>query len=480
MGAVPSSQYIPAVNVNIGRRSGGYYFQGVIDDVSIYNRALSQAEIQNNMSIGVAASTSLITTSALTPLAVQGPIELNSADGASNREGRPSRLTGTSVSRLSCSPRSVKAGSQVTCELVITGSAVDSSIHLSSNSSQVRIPNAVATRANQSRLTFQASVDAAAKEQAVTVTASLNGASVQDMILVMPSSVPILTVPGKQFARFGAPLSFQITAVDPLDSPVQVLAAGIPAGASFDPSSGRFDWTPTSSQAGLHQLTFKAINGVGQSSTAQVSIDVDSGTPLLTGSAACSPGAIGTLRGKWLVNDGKELADATGKSLTLAGTTIKVNGEPAPVLFVSPTWVNFSCPSTQSQTQLSLAVETTSGASEPLTVEMKTVSPEIFSFEGAVPDQGVISFSETADIATERNAHIAGHPAQPDDEILIWGTGFGAAAGASSTRVSVRIGEVDAEVMSVRAVPGYAGIYTIQTRVPARTAIGALCRLKSA
>ena len=37
------------VNVNIGRRSGGYYFNGVIDDVRIYNRALSQAEIQADM-----------------------------------------------------------------------------------------------------------------------------------------------------------------------------------------------------------------------------------------------------------------------------------------------------------------------------------------------------------------------------------------------------------------------------------------------
>ena len=44
-GTVPASQINSAVNVNIGRRSGGsgYYFNGVIDDVHIYNRALSQA-----------------------------------------------------------------------------------------------------------------------------------------------------------------------------------------------------------------------------------------------------------------------------------------------------------------------------------------------------------------------------------------------------------------------------------------------------
>jgi hypothetical protein len=48
-GAIPSSQAPTTLNVNIGRRSGGYYFKGLIDEVQIYNRALSQAEIQTIM-----------------------------------------------------------------------------------------------------------------------------------------------------------------------------------------------------------------------------------------------------------------------------------------------------------------------------------------------------------------------------------------------------------------------------------------------
>jgi hypothetical protein len=34
------------VDVNIGRRSGGEYFNGIIDEVRVDGRALSQAEIQ--------------------------------------------------------------------------------------------------------------------------------------------------------------------------------------------------------------------------------------------------------------------------------------------------------------------------------------------------------------------------------------------------------------------------------------------------
>jgi fibronectin type 3 domain-containing protein len=48
-GAVPNVQANAAVNVNIGRRTGGYYFNGLIDEVRIYNRALSLAEIQSDM-----------------------------------------------------------------------------------------------------------------------------------------------------------------------------------------------------------------------------------------------------------------------------------------------------------------------------------------------------------------------------------------------------------------------------------------------
>ncbi len=49
VGTIPGSQSNSTVNVNIGRRTGGYYFNGVIDEIRIYNRALSVAEIQSDM-----------------------------------------------------------------------------------------------------------------------------------------------------------------------------------------------------------------------------------------------------------------------------------------------------------------------------------------------------------------------------------------------------------------------------------------------
>ena len=56
-GTVTATQQNAAVNANIGRRPfGSYLTNGRIDDVRIYNRPLTQAEIQADMSAGVAPS----------------------------------------------------------------------------------------------------------------------------------------------------------------------------------------------------------------------------------------------------------------------------------------------------------------------------------------------------------------------------------------------------------------------------------------
>jgi chitodextrinase len=57
VGTIPTAQFSPSVNVNIGRRSGGYYFKGTIDEVRIYNRALSAAEIAADMNTPIGGGT---------------------------------------------------------------------------------------------------------------------------------------------------------------------------------------------------------------------------------------------------------------------------------------------------------------------------------------------------------------------------------------------------------------------------------------
>ena len=60
VGTVPAVQNNPAtVNVNVGRRTGGFYFIGRLDEVRVYNRALSQTELQNDMNTPVGSSVSV-------------------------------------------------------------------------------------------------------------------------------------------------------------------------------------------------------------------------------------------------------------------------------------------------------------------------------------------------------------------------------------------------------------------------------------
>jgi hypothetical protein len=55
-GVVPARQFnAPSLSVNIGRHAAGFSFQGTIDEVRLYSRALTQAEIQADMNTPLGA-----------------------------------------------------------------------------------------------------------------------------------------------------------------------------------------------------------------------------------------------------------------------------------------------------------------------------------------------------------------------------------------------------------------------------------------
>jgi uncharacterized protein (TIGR03437 family) len=109
----------------------------------------------------------------------------------------------------------------------------------------------------------------------------------------------------------------------------------------------------------------------------------------------------------------------------------------------SPDQVDFLCPALEPATPFQVTVETSSGATEPLSMVMQNASPWI-----VLPD------------AVDQSP--AGW-AQPGGEIQIWGTGFSL---PTQGRLSVMLGGVDVAVESVQPVPDHAGLYIIQLRVP--------------
>ncbi len=87
---------------------------------------------------------------------------------------------------------------------------------------------------------------------------------------------PSLTVPATQRVAELTELTFTVGASDPDAGDTVTLGNGpLPTGASFDPSSGTFTWTPTAEQAGLHTVTFTATDGFTTPVSADVLISVD-------------------------------------------------------------------------------------------------------------------------------------------------------------------------------------------------------------
>ncbi len=65
---------------------------------------------------------------------------------------------------------------------------------------------------------------------------------------------------GKLTATEGAPVAFTVSATDPEGKPVtyEVEADTMPAGASFNPTTAAFSWTPAEGQYGMYPVTFRA------------------------------------------------------------------------------------------------------------------------------------------------------------------------------------------------------------------------------
>ncbi|MEW6427388.1 MAG: putative Ig domain-containing protein [Thermodesulfobacteriota bacterium] len=81
-------------------------------------------------------------------------------------------------------------------------------------------------------VTFQVSDGTAIVTETVTITVSLT------------NRPPVLTPIGNKSVAEGSPLAFTVIASDPDNNPLSFSATGLPTGASLDPSTGAFAWTP--------------------------------------------------------------------------------------------------------------------------------------------------------------------------------------------------------------------------------------------
>jgi uncharacterized protein (TIGR03437 family) len=270
-------------------------------------------------------------------------------------------------------------------------------------------------------------------------------------------------------------LSFDVSAA--AGAPARLSAGAVPEGAVFDPSTGHFEWTPTQAQQGRHDVIFTATDQNNLSASASVAVSVGQGAPAIAaignGAAgsrynACMPGSPASIFGDWLAAD--TAADASGSGNQLAGTQVLVNGEAVPVLYVSPSQVNFLCPSVAPGTTLEVAVENLAGRAGPVQLRMAEAAAQIVTLDGSGQGQAAITIADTSRVAMPRNYRYPGQPAEVGDDVSIPVIGIGATTNLAT--LVLKIGGISTPIRTVQPMAGEAGVMEIRASIPDGVAFG--------
>jgi uncharacterized protein (TIGR03437 family) len=308
---------------------------------------------------------------------------------------------------LSCSPRLVQGGDTVSCEVHLSSTASPEALRLdvSTSDPSVRAPSQISTRPLQSTLSFQVAVDALPETRAARIQVSLGASTVQDFITVQGAMKP---------------------AASPARPPDQSTDnGGVPSIEKI-----------------LHAATG-------------------------SGEAVCAGGSLASIFGQRLSET--SAADTSGASLTLAGAQVAVNGEYVPVVYASPSQVNFICPAGPVGSALAVSVETASGRSQPIQIRSLESAPGIFTVDGSGKGQAAATILDGLMLAMPRNYRFPGEPAQPGDSLWIPVTGLGDGSDAAS--ISVKIGNLRVPVNEIRAIPGSAGVAQVAITVPSAVSL---------
>jgi uncharacterized protein (TIGR03437 family) len=231
--------------------------------------------------------------------------------------------------------------------------------------------------------------DPGAPQENVTIEARSERGSAQTSLMVLSPLTPRLELPAARHARAGARVGFLVAAADWQGNSIPVTVTGVPRGASFDPSTGEFAWSPEEAHAGEVRIAFGATDAAGRITSGSVQIHVIADRPVIAGlrngagvdaGGACTPGARMTLLGTFF-GDEEPLAGAVG---------VRVNGELVPVARASAGAVDFVCPRLRAGTPLSVAVEVAGQISGEWHSVMEEVAPGLFSADGSGKGQGLV------------------------------------------------------------------------------------------
>jgi len=271
-GSVPASISVAPVSASIGKRTGGFNIKGAIDDVRAYGRALSQAEVQADMSTAVGGVSSPDT---VAPSA-------------------PSSLVATVVS----SSRIDLAWTAATDNTGVAGYRIFRNGAASATSTVASFSD-VGVSASTTYAYAVSAFDAAGNEsgQSAAVSTTTPAPSAADTIAPTVS----LSAPANGATVTGTAVAVSANALDDAGvAGVQFLLDGASLGAENTASPWSVTWNTTTASSGVHILSARARDVAGNVGiAANVTVIVDNqpptGSVVINGDAAATRSTAATL-----------------------------------------------------------------------------------------------------------------------------------------------------------------------------------------
>jgi len=330
----------------------------------------------------------------------------------------------------------------------------------------------------------------------VTLTASLSSRSVQQTLRILSVAAPHITSPLAVGASVAVPVEFNVSVDDPQGLPVTLSVAGLPAGANFDRTTGRFTWTPNQTQTGAFSVTLTAISAAGASTTREILIQVSQdkaaiiaarNSANIQSSYFCSPGSWATLIGVAFTAQAPIVAQGVPLPTNLGGVQVRVNDSPVPLLYVGESQVNFQCPRLPIGSALQVTVQSETGfTSLPFSGVMYEAAPALFTLDYSGSGQGAVLIANSYDVAMPRTEGVPSRPARHGEFLSIYANGLGETleevpVGSPApldhlvrlrNTVRVFVGGVAVAPDFAGVAPGEIGLYQINVAVPPEVPVG--------
>ncbi len=320
--------------------------------------------------------------------------------------------------------------------------------------------------------------------KAYVISNQLEALPIHAITPVSPNQPPVLAAPASAVAIVGTETQFEVIANDLASgTALNLKAEGLPANATFtinteanNNTRGLFYWTPKPEDAGRSwTLMFTASDGqfvdrrtvtlrvVAAESLAVVNAASYFGGAVAADSIAAGFGANLAPR--------TEQAQATPLPLAMAGTSVTVNGLPAPLLYVSPEQINFVIPSDVKPGIATVIVSNSLGKFSLGHITITASAPAIFTADAS--GRGEAAAVSTVDgIRYQRAPFRLAVDGKPN-YLLLFGTGLRRATTANANddngiaeSVSATIGGFPAKVLYAGAQGEFIGLDQLNLELP--------------